>query len=409
MAAGADIYDFLVIGGGIVGLASARALAHRHPHARIAVLEKEAALATHQTGHNSGVIHAGVYYAPGSLKARFCAAGVDATIAFCRSHNLPYEQCGKLLVATNPVELQRMDALEGRCRQNGLDPIRLSAAELTDREPAIAGLGALLVERTGIADYRAIALAMADEVRARGGEIRTGTEITAISEGADTVIVETRSGRFETRFLVACAGLQADRVARMAGLDVDFRIVPFRGEFYKLAPARGRIIRHLIYPIPDPALPFVGVHLTRMIDGSIKIGPNAVLARAREGYGKADINLRDLGDTLRYRGFWKLAGRHWKSGVTEMRNSLSRAAYLELARKYCPSLTLDDLVPYEAGIRAQVVMDDGTMQNDFMLRETKRMLHVCCAPSPAATSAIPIGSHVADLVARHEIGPDALS
>ena len=237
----------------------------------------------------------------------------------------------------------------------------------------------------------------------------TGTEITAISEGADTVIVETRSGRFETRFLVACAGLQADRVARMAGLDVDFRIVPFRGEFYKLAPARGRIIRHLIYPIPDPALPFVGVHLTRMIDGSIKIGPNAVLARAREGYGKADINLRDLGDTLRYRGFWKLAGRHWKSGVTEMRNSLSRAAYLELARKYCPSLTLDDLVPYEAGIRAQVVMDDGTMQNDFMLRETKRMLHVCCAPSPAATSAIPIGSHVADLVARHEIGPDALS
>lgn len=399
MAAGADVYDLLVIGGGIVGLASARALAHRHPQARIAVLEKEAALATHQTGHNSGVIHAGVYYAPGSLKARFCAAGVDATIAFCRSHNLPYEQCGKLLVATNPVELQRMDALEGRCRQNGLDPIRLSAPELTEREPAITGLGALLVERTGIADYRAIALAMADEVRARGGEIRTGTEITAISEGADTVIVETRSGRFETRFLVACAGLQADRVARMAGLDVDFRIVPFRGEFYKLAPARGRIIRHLIYPIPDPALPFVGVHLTRMIDGSIKIGPNAVLARAREGYGKSDINLRDLGDTLRYPGFWKLAGRHWKSGVTEMRNSLSRAAYLELARKYCPSLTLDDLVPYEAGIRAQVVMDDGTMQNDFMLRKTKRMLHVCCAPSPAATSAIPIGSHVADLVA----------
>lgn len=402
MAAGTDVWDFAVIGGGIVGLASARELAHRHPDARIVVLEKEAALATHQTGHNSGVIHAGVYYAPGSLKARFCAAGVDATIDFCRRHDLPFEQCGKLLVATSPIELQRMDALEERCRQNGLSPIRLSAGELTDREPAITGLGALLVERTGIADYRAIALAMADDLTAAAGAIRTGTEITAIAEGADTVAVETTAGRVETRFLVACAGLQADRIARMAGLDLDFRIVPFRGEFFKLAPERGQIIRHLIYPIPDPALPFVGVHLTRMIDGSIKIGPNAVLARAREGYGKAEISCRDLADTLSYPGFWKLAGRHWKSGITEMRNSLSKAAYLELARRYCPSLTLDDLVPYKAGIRAQAVMDDGTLQNDFMLRETKRMLHVCCAPSPAATSAIPIAAHVADLVAAHD-------
>ncbi|WP_018701156.1 L-2-hydroxyglutarate oxidase [Amorphus coralli] len=399
------VYDFLVIGGGIVGLSCAMQLAERHPGAAIAVVEKEAALASHQTGHNSGVIHAGVYYEPGSLKARFCAAGVDATIAFCRRHKLPFEQCGKLLVATNALELERMDGLEARCRQNGLSPIRLSAGELTDREPAITGLGALLVERTGIADYRAIALAMADEIRARGGEIHLETGVLAIHEADDAVTVETSQGPLRTRMLVVCAGLQADRLARMAGIKTDFRIVPFRGEFYKLAPARGRIIDHLIYPIPDPALPFVGVHLTRMIDGSIKIGPNAVLARAREGYGKADISLRDLGDTLRYPGFWKLAGRHWKSGITEMRNSLSRAAYLELARKYCPSLTLDDLLPYEAGIRAQVVMEDGSMQNDFMLRETKRMLHVCCAPSPAATSAIPIGAHVADRVGARDLNP----
>lgn len=403
MADGGRVHDFLVIGGGIVGLSSAMQLAERHPGASVAVVEKEAELGTHQTGHNSGVIHAGVYYQPGSLKARFCAAGVDATIDFCRRHNLPFEQCGKLLVATSRIELQRMDGLEERCRQNGLSPIRLSAGELTDREPAITGLGALLVERTGIADYRAIALAMADEVRARGGEISLETEVRAIAEGPDAVTVETSRGTLRARVLVACAGLQADRIARMAGIATDFRIVPFRGEFYKLAPERGRIITHLIYPIPDPALPFVGVHLTRMIDGSIKIGPNAVLARAREGYGKADVNLRDLGDTLRYPGFWKLAGRHWKSGLTEMRNSLSKAAYLELARKYCPSLTLDDLLPYKAGIRAQAVMDDGTLQNDFMLRETKRMLHVCCAPSPAATSAIPIGTHVADLVGARDL------
>ncbi|MEM6381790.1 MAG: L-2-hydroxyglutarate oxidase [Pseudomonadota bacterium] len=391
--------DYLVIGGGIVGLSAAMQLSRRYPDASIVVLEKEAELAAHQTGHNSGVIHAGVYYAPGSLKARFCRAGVEATVAFCTEHQIPFEQCGKLLVATTPVELERMDALEERCRANGLDPQRLSAEELRQREPNISGLGALFVRVTGIVDYPAMARAMARVLEEAGGKVFCDVEVTAIAEGPDLVSVATSKGIIEARQLVVCGGLQADRLAEMAGLDIDFQIVPFRGEYYRLAPKHNEIIKHLIYPIPDPDLPFLGVHLTRMIDGTVTVGPNAVLGFAREGYAKGTVDWRDVRSMIGFKGFWKVARKNLRSGITEFRNSLSKKRYLELCRRYAPGLELDDLEPYPAGIRAQAVLRDGTLVHDFLIRETPRSVHVCNAPSPAATSSLPIGAHLVDLIA----------
>lgn len=392
--------DYLVIGGGIVGLSTAMQLARHFPDSCVRVLEKERGLASHQTGHNSGVIYAGVYYAPGSLKARFCRAGVEATIAFCTKHQIPFEQCGKLLVATTPIELERMDALEERCRQNGLDPERLDAAALKTREPNITGLGALFVRVTGIVDYPAMARAMAAELQEAGGTVHLDTAVTAIEETGDAVKVTTSQGVFEAGQLVVCGGLQADRLARMAGLDVDFQIVPFRGEYYRLNARHNDIIKHLIYPIPDPDLPFLGVHLTRMIDGSVTVGPNAVLGFAREGYPKGSMNVRDTASMLCFSGFWRVIGKNLKSGIGEFRNSLSKRRYLALCQKYAPDLTLDDLEPHPAGIRAQAVMKDGSLVHDFLIRETPRTLHVCNAPSPAATSSLPIGEHLVGLVAE---------
>ncbi|MFN3170016.1 MAG: L-2-hydroxyglutarate oxidase [Hyphomicrobiales bacterium] len=397
--------DYLVIGGGIVGLSTAMQLAKSYPDATVRVLEKEDRLAAHQTGRNSGVIHAGVYYAPGSLKAKFCRAGVDATIAFCTRHQIPFEQCGKLLVATTPVELERMDALEERCRANGLDPERLSADQLKAREPNITGLGALFVRVTGIVDYPAMARAMAKELAEAGGEVVLGCTVTGIAEGPDTVSVATSTGLYEARQLVVCGGLQADRLAKMAGVDVDFQIVPFRGEYYRLNARHNSIIKHLIYPIPDPDLPFLGVHLTRMIDGSVTVGPNAVLGFAREGYPKGSLNAGDVAAMLGFSGFWKVMGKNLGSGIAEFRNSLSKRRYLKLCQKYAPSLTLDDLEPYPAGIRAQAVMKDGTLVHDFLIKQTPRTLHVCNAPSPAATSSLPIGEHLVSLVAGQRQDP----
>lgn len=389
-------YDIAILGGGIVGLATARALRLRRPDLRLLLIEKEAAVAAHQTGRNSGVIHAGVYYAPGSLKATLCRAGAIATKAFCRDNAIPFEECGKLLVATTPADMQRMEGLEVRARQNGIAVERLSAGALKEREPNVSGLGALFVAASGIVSYGRICEVLAREAVAAGLDLKLGTKVVALREEADGVAVETSGGSLRARRLVACAGLQADRVARMAGLRLGHRIVPFRGEYYRLPDARRGIVNHLIYPIPDPDLPFLGIHLTRMIDGGVTVGPNAVLGWAREGYPRGSVSPSDVADMLRYPGFWRTVARHWRSGLREFRNSASRAGYLEECRRYCPSLTLADLQPYPAGIRAQAVARDGTLVHDFLFAQSARTLHVVNAPSPAATSAMPIGEMIVD-------------
>ncbi|MDR2308238.1 MAG: L-2-hydroxyglutarate oxidase [Paucimonas sp.] len=393
-------YDYCIIGGGIVGLATAMALLEQRPGASLLILEKEASLGRHQTGHNSGVIHAGIYYAPGSLKAELCKRGAQATKDFCREHGIAFEVCGKLLVASNELEMQRMQALYERSQQNGLKVERLDATALREREPNIVGQGALFLDATGIVDYTQVCNAMAKVIRQAGGELHLSTRVQAIQEHAEHVAIGTDSHTWRARQLVACAGLQSDRLARLAGVQIDHQIIPFRGEYYRLPASKNQIVNHLIYPIPDPELPFLGVHLTRMIDGSVTVGPNAVLGFGRENYRKLSVNWRDVAEYMRFPGFWKTIWNNLGSGTTEMKNSLFKRGYLEQCRKYCPSLEVEDLLPYEAGIRAQAVMRDGTLVHDFLFAETPRMVHVCNAPSPAATSAIPIGQMIAEKILK---------
>ncbi|WP_409260898.1 L-2-hydroxyglutarate oxidase [Pseudomonas putida] len=393
-------YDYCIIGGGIVGLATAMALLQQRPGASLLILEKEASLGRHQTGHNSGVIHAGIYYAPGSLKAELCKRGAQATKDFCSEHGIAFEVCGKLLVASNDLEVQRMQALYERSQQNGLKVERLDAAALAEREPNIVGKGALFLDATGIVDYTQVCNAMAKVIRQAGGEVHLSTSVRAIQEHADHVAIGTDSQTWRARQLVACAGLQSDRLARLAGVKIEHQIIPFRGEYYRLPASKNQIVNHLIYPIPDPDLPFLGVHLTRMIDGSVTVGPNAVLGFGRENYRKFSINWRDVAEYARFPGFWKTLWNNLGSGTAEMKNSLFKRGYLEQCRKYCPSLEVADLLPYEAGIRAQAVMRDGTLVHDFLFAETPRMVHVCNAPSPAATSAIPIGQMIAEKILK---------
>ncbi|TFF34777.1 L-2-hydroxyglutarate oxidase [Pseudomonas sp. RIT623] len=393
-------YDYCIIGGGIVGLATAMALLTRRPGASLLILEKEASLGRHQTGHNSGVIHAGIYYAPGSLKADLCKRGAQATKDFCAEHGIAFEVCGKLLVASNDLEVQRMQALYQRSQQNGLKVERLDAAALREREPNIVGKGALFLDATGIVDYQQVCDAMAKVIRQAGGEVRLSTAVRAIQEHADHVAVSADGNTWRAHQLVACAGLQSDRLARLAGVKIDHQIIPFRGEYYRLPASKNQIVNHLIYPIPDPELPFLGVHLTRMIDGSVTVGPNAVLGFGRENYRKFSVNWRDVAEYARFPGFWKTIWNNLGSGTAEMKNSLFKRGYLEQCRKYCPSLEVSDLLPYEAGIRAQAVMRDGSLVHDFLFAETARMVHVCNAPSPAATSAIPIGQMIAEKILK---------
>ena len=381
-----------------MGVAIAWQLQREHPGAAILLIEKETSLARHQTGRNSGVIHAGVYYQPGSLKADFCRRGSAWTIEFCREHDLPFERCGKLLVATDNLEYDRMIALEERCRRNGIATERLSETELVKREPHITGVGAIYVAATGITDYTRITARMAELFQAAGGDIQTGQAVQAINEGAREVRIGLDRTTVSTRYVVACGGLMADRLAGMMRIPLDFQIIPFRGEYFQLPPACNQIVNHLIYPIPDPDLPFLGVHLTRMIDGSVTVGPNAVLGWKREGYGRFNIEPRDSLTMLTYPGFWKLIGSNLKSGLSEIRDSLHRPGYLARIQKYCPSLTLADLKPYPVGIRAQAVTREGALVHDFLFAESDRSLHVCNAPSPAATSAMPIAEHLAAMV-----------
>ncbi len=393
------MYDYLIIGGGIVGLSTAWQLQQREPAKKILLVEKEDQFAKHQTGHNSGVIHAGIYYTPGSLKAEFCKAGVDATIRFCQDNGIDYEQCGKLLVATNPLEHERMQTLFERALRNGLDVELLDAAELKKREPNIVGIGAIFVKTTGIVDFQKVCVEMAARFRELGGETRLNCEVTGLREDATGVIANIAGGdSVAAKFLISCSGLMADRTTRMLGIDTNFQIVPYRGEYYQLPPKHNDIVKHLIYPIPDPDLPFLGVHLTRMIDGSVTVGPNAVQGWKREGYGKINISLRDTWDMMRFPGFWRVLWTNLGTGVKETWNSWYKPGYLKLVQKYCPSIALEDLQPYPAGIRAQAVMQDGALVHDFLFAESPHSLHVCNAPSPAATSAIPIGNYICEKV-----------
>ena len=392
------MYDFIIIGGGIIGMSTAMQLLRAYPDCRMLLLEKESAPARHQTGHNSGVIHAGVYYTPGSLKAKFCLAGNRATKEFCTENGIRFDECGKLLVATNELEMQRMKALWERTAANGLEREWLSAEQLREREPNITGIGGIVVPSSGIVSYAEVTAAMAREFQIRGGEIRYGTEVIGLDERPTEMVVKTSAGEFSSRFMVSCSGLMADRVVRMLGLDPGFSICPFRGEYYLLPAEHNRIVNHLIYPIPDPSMPFLGVHLTRMIDGTVTVGPNAVLALKREGYRKRDISLSDTFAMLTDPGILKVLKNNLRPGLVEMRNSLFKRGYLQEVRKYCPSIELKDLKPYPAGVRAQAVSREGKLIEDFLFRNTRRSVNVCNAPSPAATSAIPIGAYIIEQI-----------
>lgn len=393
-------YDYVVVGGGIVGAATARALTERFPGRSVLLLDKEDGFGRHQTGHNSGVIHSGIYYTPGSLKAELCRAGAAATERFAEEHGVPWDRIGKLLVATSPAELAGMQALAERAEVNQIPAAVLSAAELREREPHIVGLGALHLTTTGITDYRRINTALAGLVEKAGGTLMTRTELTGVRETGTEVVLSTTAGEVVADYVVYCAGIQADRVAAMAGIDVDFAMIPFRGEYYDVRPERADLARTLIYPIPDPDLPFLGVHLTPTVDGGLNVGPNAVLGLAREGYPKFSFDRRDAADIVRFPGIWHVARHNVRTGAREMWNSVSKRGYLKLCQKYCPDLRLDDLTPREAGIRAQAVMRDGSFVHDFLLRQTARGLHVVNAPSPAATSALPIADEIVQRVAQ---------
>jgi L-2-hydroxyglutarate oxidase len=386
---------YVVIGAGIVGLATAHRLRQERPDAELIVLEKEPRVAAHQTGHNSGVIHAGVYYRPGSLKARLCRAGSRSIVEFCAEHQLPVQVCGKLIVATDPAELPRLHALHERARANGLAVSLLTPAEAAEHEPRVACVAALHVPSTGIVDFAAVCRTLATLVEKAGGQVRLGTRVTAIRERpGGSFRLATTGGEVGADVIVNCAGLHADRVARLAGVVPPARIIPFRGEYYELLPERRDLVRGLIYPVPDPRLPFLGVHLTRMVNGGVHAGPNAVLATAREGYRWGRVSPRDLAGIVSWPGMWRLGSRHLRYGLAEVRRSLSRRRFAADLARLVPELTAADLVPAGAGVRAQAVGRDGGLVDDFLIVARPGQLHVLNAPSPAATSSLEIARHL---------------
>ena len=387
-----------VVGAGIVGLAIARRLGLTVPDAQVTVLEKEGRVGLHQTGHNSGVVHAGVYYTPGSLKAKLCRRGVDLLQPYCAEHGIAYEECGKLIVALNGPELARLDEIERRGRANGVPGLkRLDRNQMREIEPYVEGVSALHSPHTAIVDFPAVTLAYVDDVEKVGGRVQLGFEVAAISRRAGEIRVRSQAGE-EIAFdrLVVCGGLQSDRLATLVSADREPSIVPFRGEYYRLIASRREFVRGLIYPVPDPAYPFLGIHFTRRVDGGVEIGPNAVLAFAREGYLRTDFSLQDLGETLMSPGFRKLARQHWKMGVKEMWTSFSRRAFVAEARKYVPQLTLADVEPAHAGVRAQAIDRDGALVDDFRITQVDGIVLVRNAPSPAATSSMAIAEYVVD-------------
>ena len=388
--------DVVVIGGGIVGLATAFQLGRAHPNLRIAVLEKEPGLAQHQTGHNSGVLHSGIYYKPGSLKAANCRAGKLAMETFCDEEGIPYERCGKVIVATKEGEVPALRRIYERGVANGVECTLIDAARLAEIEPHAAGVRAIHVPESGIVDYHLVAERLAERIRARGGLIWTSALVYAMQQRGDRMIVQSRAGDVEARYVVNCAGLFSDRVTALGGEQPDVQIVPFRGEYYELRPEAHHLCRGLIYPVPDPSFPFLGVHFTRMIGGGVECGPNAVLAFAREGYTRSDLNVRDLLETLTYPGFLKLAARYWRTGLGEMWRSVSKAAFVRALQHLVPEIQAHHLEAAPAGVRAQAVTPGGQMVDDFLIQETDRIVNVCNAPSPAATASLNIGRLVTE-------------
>jgi (S)-2-hydroxyglutarate dehydrogenase len=388
-------FDLTIVGGGIVGLATALACTERYPHLSLVVVEKEERLAVHQTGHNSGVLHSGIYYKPGSLKAQMCVTGAKALITFCDQHSIPYECCGKVVVATTTEELPRLEELYRRGTANGVEGMEMIGPErLRELEPHATGIKALHVPTTGIIDFPRVAQTYAKLIQERGGEIRLRHHVQYIVQAGEELILETSQGAVATQYLVNCGGLFCDRVARMAGASPDMQIVPFRGEYYTIAPHRRSLVKNLIYPVPDPALPFLGVHFTRTIDGLVEAGPNAVLAFAREGYKKSDFVPRDLRETLTFPGFWKMARRYWQTGMGEMVRSFNKAAFVKALQRLLPELTADDLQPGGSGVRAQAIASTGALVDDFAISVTGRALHVLNAPSPGATASLAIGQMI---------------
>jgi L-2-hydroxyglutarate oxidase len=395
-----DHANVAIVGGGIVGLATAWQLVERYPHLRVIVLEKESSVGSHQTGHNSGVLHSGIYYKPGSLRAVNCRAGKLAMQEFCAAHGVPYDICGKVIVAVNDVEVPRLMNIFDRGQQNGVKCELIGPERLKELEPHTAGVKAVHVPEAGIVNYRVATQKMAELVASRGSEVRCSARVTSVRENGSEISLETTAGAVRADYLVTCSGLQSDRVAKLTGIQPEAQIVPFRGEYYELKPEAEHLVKNLIYPVPDPAFPFLGVHFTRMIEGGIECGPNAVLAFAREGYKKSDVCLRDLWETLSFRGFQIMATKYWRMGAGEMWRSWSKAAFVKALQHLLPEVLSEHLVPARAGVRAMAVAPDGAMVDDFVIQPKGRVVNVLNAPSPAATSSLNIGKLIVEKLAE---------
>jgi (S)-2-hydroxyglutarate dehydrogenase len=404
----ASQYHLTIIGGGIIGLATALKVLEIYPRTKLLILEKETQLARHQTGNNSGVIHSGLYYRPGSLKARSCVTGRKALIEFCDENAVPYELCGKVVVATSQEELPRLEELYRRGVANGLRGLEIVSAErLKELEPHAVGIRGLHVPETGIIDYKKVAEAYAGRIRTAGGDIRLSQRVLGIIEGSQEIVLQTSGGDYRTNYLINCCGLHSDVVANMiktrdgAGSGDEHRIIPFRGEYYKIAPARQFLVRNLIYPVPDPTFPFLGVHFTRMAKGGVEAGPNAVLALAREGYRHTQINPGDLWRIVSFKGFWAMTGKYWQTGFGELYRSLNKSAFVRALQKLLPEIRESDLVPGGAGVRAQAVSASGALVDDFVIKESRNAVHVLNAPSPGATASLAIGQAITDMAAKN--------
>jgi L-2-hydroxyglutarate oxidase len=399
------LYDYLVIGGGIVGLSTGYSLLQKYPSAKIAILEKEPELAFHQTGHNSGVIHSGIYYKPGSLKARFSREGGELLRSFCTSHEIPYEMCGKVIVATEQNELPLLQNLYNRGRENGISLSLINREQLQEIEPHASGLQAIHVKDAGIVNYKQVAQALAKVIKASGGDIFLQAKAEKITEGTEGIEVECSRQTYRTRYLINCAGLHCDRIAAIQGLQTKMKIIPFRGEYYELKPEKKHLVKHLIYPVPNPNFPFLGVHFTRMIDGHIHAGPNAVLSLKREGYRKTDFLWKDFAEVMTYPPFWKIARQHFGEGWKEMVRSFSKSVFVHSLQRLIPEVQAADLVRSENGVRAQALTHDGKLVDDFLIVSNQRSIHILNAPSPAATASLSIGREIAGKIPEPHRAP----